>query len=367
MRRYLGVATIGWLLLAALAAPPVAFGATTHVVDCGSGADLQAAIGAAVSGDTLVIKGTCVGTFVIDKDLTLQGGLPGAGLDAHGAGTVLTIPQGAGRTVGATVRVSGLTIVGGNPAGIENWGHLTLEKSTVSGNTGVAIVHEGDFGGTEILLSATVSGNTGDGISGDWGRLTLRYSTVSGNTGDGIVGFDVVIDLYRSTVTRNGGSGIVARVQTSVALDHSTVSLNTGRGITNENGSVLVTDSAVSRNTGGGVYNGILGFLTVRHSTISGNTADFGAGIYIATNVDKYVVVEDSTITGNRARTSGGGVYTEGNRRGDVFTRVVISNNTAGVRGGGIYKLGGTLILTSVVFRNNTPDDCYGRCWWHRR
>ena len=360
MRRYLGAASIVGLLLAALAAPPIALGATTSNVNCRSGADLQAAIAAAPPGGTLVIRGTCVGNFVIDKDLTLKGGRPKATLDARGSGTVLTIPA-ANRSTGATVRILSVGIRGGNPAGIENWGRLTLESSTVRGNSGVGIVNNGDFGGTTVdLLRSAVSGNTGDGISSVWGHLTLRNSSVSGNTGNGLHGFDGLFELYHSRVSRNGGSGIVAGGQATFTFDHSTVSGNKGRGIRVENGSVIVVDSTVSNNKGGGIYSGVLGFLTVRHSKVIGNTADFGAGIYIATHLDKDVVVEDSTINGNTAVTSGGGVYTEGNARGDALTRVVISHNTAGVSGGGIYKAGGSLILTDVVVCHNTPDDCFG-------
>jgi predicted outer membrane repeat protein len=360
MRRHLGAALVGSLLLAALAAPPVALGVTTNYVDCGSGAVLQAAIDAAPPGGTLVIHGTCVGNFIIDKDLALKG-RPKARLDAHGSGTVLTIPA-ANRATGATVSISDIGIHGGNAAGIENWGRLTLHDSAVSGNTGVGIVNNGDFGGTTVdLLGSAVSGNTGDGIESVLGHLTLRNSTVSGNTGNGVTGSDSRFDLYHSTVRGNGGDGIVAAVQTELTLDHSTVSGNTGKGITIGNGSGTVVDSTVRNNTGGGIYDGVLGYLTVRHSKVVGNTADFGAGIYIATHSgSRIATIEDSTISHNTAATSGGGVYTEGNPDADLFTRVVISHNTAGVSGGGIYKAGGSLTLTDVVFHHNTPDDCFG-------
>jgi predicted outer membrane repeat protein len=361
MRRYLGAASIGCLLLASLAAPAVAFGATTVNVNCRLGADLQAAIDAAPSGAVLVIRGRCVGNFVIDKDLTLKGSRPRAVLDAQGSGTALTIPA-ANRSVGAMVRLTDIGIRGGNPTGIENWGRLTLERSTVTGNTGVGIANNGDFGGTTVaLLRSAVSGNTGDGIRSVLGQLSLRNSTVSGNGGNGLMGFGAGFDLYRTTVSHNGGSGIVTGEQATFDLDHSTVSGNAGRGITNPNGAVSVVDSTVRGNTDGGIYNGVLGYLTVLYSRVADNSADSGAGIYIATHdVGKTVTIDDSTVEGNTAATSGGGVYTEGNSDGDAFTRVVIRNNSAGVSGGGIYKAGGSLTLTDVVFSGNTPEDCFG-------
>lgn len=361
MRTHLGLALAGCLVLVALAVPPVALGTTGQTVDCRSGGDLQAAIGAAAPGATIFIRGTCVGNFVIDKDLTLQGSGRRPRLDAQGSGTVLTIPA-AGRSTGAAVLVSDLVITGGNPTGIENWGRLTLVRSTVSGSTGVGIANHGDFGGTSVALcGSAVRGNAGGGISSYLGTITLSNSALSGNRGVGAVGIDGSFDLDHSTVSNNTGGGIVAGSQAVFTLEHSTVRGNTGRGITISNGSVVVTDSTVSDNTGGGIYEGVLGFLTMRHSWVVGNTADFGAGIYIVTHdLGKEVTIEDTKIRGNTATTSGGGVYTEGNPFGDTFTRVVISHNTAGVSGGGMYQAGYSLTLTDVVFRHNSPDNCVG-------
>ena len=60
---------------------------------------LQAAVDAAKSGDTLEIKGTCVGSTSLDRDITLKGvvnnAFPGTPtLDAAGHGRVLTLTAG---------------------------------------------------------------------------------------------------------------------------------------------------------------------------------------------------------------------------------------------------------------------------------
>lgn len=360
MRRFLGAIPAGCLLIAALAAPSVALGATTQTVDCRSGADLQAAIDAAPSGATLVIRGTCVGNFIIDKDLTLEGRGHHPRLTAHGSGTVLTIPA-ANRATGATVRICHLEISGGNPDGIENWGRVTLERSTVRGNAGFGITNNGDFGGTTVdLLHSIVRGNTGGGIWSLLGHIALDHSTVSGNSGVGAVGVDGLFELSHSIV-RGNGSGILASGQAVFALDQSTVRDNAGRGVTISNGSVDLVDSTVSQNKGGGIYEGVLGYLTMLRSRVIGNTADFGAGIYIASHdAGRGVTITDSKIKGNRATTSGGGVYAEGSPGGDTFNSVVITHNAAGVSGGGMYIAGGVLGLTDVTFRHNTPDDCIG-------
>jgi nitrous oxidase accessory protein NosD len=74
---------------------------------------LQDAIDAAAAGDTLVVMGTCVGNFVINKNLTLQGvSNPGFGvpmLDGSGEGAVL----GLFAPFGPTVAINDLTVTHG--------------------------------------------------------------------------------------------------------------------------------------------------------------------------------------------------------------------------------------------------------------
>src|SRR5512133_2454019 len=133
---------------------------------------LQAAIDAAVSGDTLVIKGTCYGTSLIggeegsitDKDLTLRGvannqfGTPT--LDGQASSDpVLTISS----YFGNTVSISDLTIRNGSSEGVFlSDSQLTLTRSTVSGNGGLGL--STNYSGV-TLVDSTVSGNAG-GISG---------------------------------------------------------------------------------------------------------------------------------------------------------------------------------------------------------
>ena len=87
------------LTLVALAAlalfSPVRAGAGTRTtVDCTANAGaLATALASASDGDTLRIRGTCVGTFEISHSLTLKG-VGAATLDGQSAGTVLTIDSG---------------------------------------------------------------------------------------------------------------------------------------------------------------------------------------------------------------------------------------------------------------------------------
>jgi nitrous oxidase accessory protein NosD len=61
------VALVSW----AAAAPGLA--ATQTAVDCGSGANLQAAITAAKPGTILLVSGACHGPITVGKNLVLKG------------------------------------------------------------------------------------------------------------------------------------------------------------------------------------------------------------------------------------------------------------------------------------------------------
>ena len=226
-----GAGTLLAGLAVALTAPPASAGTE---VTCPQD-NLQAAIDAAAPGATIEVSGTCTGTFTITKDLTIKG-QPATTLDGGGTGIVVTVDQGA------TAVLDTLTIQHGNTppgarggGGIVNDGAVTLEDSTVSGNT-ATLSHGGGIynTGAVTLEDSTVSANTahggGGGIFNDSGTVTLKDSTVSANTAD-------------------GGGGIYNTG--AVTLKDSTVSGNTARfagGIANQ-GTVTLTDSTVSGNT----------------------------------------------------------------------------------------------------------------------
>ena len=111
MRRMVALAASCSLVLTILVAPVAE--ARTRVVDCRHGAHLQAAIDAARPGTTLLVRGTCVGNFVITKYLRLTGQGTHPTLDGGGTGTVVTVPARPGgppAPTGATVLITGLTI-----------------------------------------------------------------------------------------------------------------------------------------------------------------------------------------------------------------------------------------------------------------
>lgn len=285
---------VGALLLpaAVLAAPPeckIVGSTISGIYD-----NLQAAVDAASPGDTLKLRGTCVGPTVIAKDLTIEGksnpAFGTATLDAQGAaGATLKISSG-------NVTLEGLTITGGTGwgpapglvlggggifAGFCSTCTVTLIDSIVTGNT-VAGSNAGGggimaFGATVILNNSTVSGNTatvGGGIVGSCGlggSLTLNNSIVSNN--------------HATSLGISGGGGMFTQGCTAT-LNDSTVSHNSsaayGGGLAPFNGALFLNNSTVSDNSavvsGGGLYTINNPVTLDATSSISNNTPDDCAG-----------------------------------------------------------------------------------------
>src|SRR5919204_3911924 len=102
--RIAGVAIV-LLVAAQLVAMPSAQGATLSV-NCGTGGNLQAKINAATSGSTILVKGTCFGSFqVVNQSLTIKGN-PTATLDGNDIGRALLIANPSANVV----HLVGLTV-----------------------------------------------------------------------------------------------------------------------------------------------------------------------------------------------------------------------------------------------------------------
>jgi hypothetical protein len=161
-----------------------------------TGAALSAAVAAAEPDDRLRVLGICVGTYVLDKDLTLIGsraGAPPTVLDGQGQGRVL------GSTVGVTTRLKRLTVTGGMSSAVGGGGgiyvdegsRLVLDHSIVSqnksGGVGGGIVNGGDL----ILRWSRVVRNHAEGDGGgiyNYGDAKFREANVNHNTSGGVGG-----------------------------------------------------------------------------------------------------------------------------------------------------------------------------------
>jgi nitrous oxidase accessory protein NosD len=265
------------VVMACLGGASPSLAGTYTQVDCGSGADLQAAIDAAPKGGILDISGTCVGSFTVGKNVVLRG-VSNAVLDAQGRDTTLTVTMGH-------VRLSRLTVTGaghdngGGVGGIQNAGILTLVRATVADNNGDA-VGIGNLGTLIVQRSlVTLNGDMGD-VGGIWNRgvATIEKSTINDNGGTGVVSSNS-LTLIDSTVSGNisypnaGGidtGGTTTIIRSTIA---NNVSANSeGGGILNR-GSLTVTESTVVGNEGDDATGGLAnyGTATVGATIIAGN------------------------------------------------------------------------------------------------
>jgi hypothetical protein len=262
MRRRLGARLVGGLavVMACLGVGSPVWAATQTTVDCGAGADLQTAINAAKPGTTLVISGTCHGTFMIGKKLILKG-TPGATLDAQGAGTTVTSSS--------TVRLASLTVTGGTAVfdvggGITNYGTMTLAHVTVSGNeasNGAGIQNRGTLTVQRSLVMSNIADGEGGGIYNS-GTTTVAQTTITDNDEAGIVSTGTL------TVTDS-------------TVDHNR-SGPEGGGIDNF-GTATIIRSTIANNESwnaspGGILNGDAATLQLIASTVTANLGDDGTG-----------------------------------------------------------------------------------------
>ena len=243
-------------------------------------------------------------------------------------------------TLGAlpTIIDATTSINGGGTAGAVTITGLGASSLTISGSD-ITNVNNAtrDFnifniaaGGNLLISGVTVSGgqqiNNGGGFFNS-GILTVNNSTISGNTvnfssgstgsGGGIFNFNGILTVNNSTISGNAagffGGGIGTSSGGTVTVSNSTISGNTG-------------------DIGGGIAN--RGTLSVSNSTISGNSANFGGGIGNA--FGGTLTITNSTLSGNSA-TSGGGIHNSNSTLNIANT--IIANST----NGGDYAGSGTI------------------------
>jgi PKD repeat protein len=192
-----------------------------------------------LSGATI----TLASTLAINTNLTIDAStLPdGVRINGNGAVTVFNVNSNI------TVFLNSLTITGGHTAsyvggaGIINYGTMTLNNCTLSGN--YADWYGGGIysSGTLTLNQCTLSGNSaydGGGIYSS-GTLKLNQCTLSGNTGEYSGGIDNLNNLALNQCTLSGNS---------------------------------------AEYYGGGIYNDYHGALTITNTIVAGNSP--GADIY---------------------------------------------------------------------------------------
>lgn len=229
----------------------------------------------------------------LTADMTITG--PGASkLTVRGGGassnfSLLTVDSGT------TARISGLTFTNGNAISVGGGGivnqygaNLTVSGCTISNNTAVNDGH-GDVIGGGIV---------------NWGQMSIDDSTLAGNSMQGYGhggGIYNVNEMTVSNCTFSGNSayygGGIANEEGGMTLDLLTI------------GRLIVSNSTFSGNSaavGGGIDN--RGYLSVNDTTISGNTttSDNGGG-----GIDNYsgllspTVLNNTIVAGNLRKVNG--------------------------------------------------------------
>jgi hypothetical protein len=361
---------LGLLVVIAWAAPASAGGV---LVDCRRGDDLQAAIDAALPGDTLVASGTCVGNFLIDKDLTIRGR---ATLDGDDSGTVVTVEPDARVVLEELVVTGGAG--SGNPAvgGIHNFGDLTLVESSVTGNSAVADgpgfqiatggIHGGTFGPDDTkltLIETDVSMNTADATSPQ-ASLAIGAITTAGvlNVREG--------KIYGNVSNANASGGAFAGAGTTLGEPGSAITLKETKIYANESTGVSSGRTAV---IGGLTTNGnaFADNLTVRDNTARAEGAFLvtATGGVAVNNGD--LLLERSKIVGNWGETDSPGSLATGGILNGGFGPAVITlvdskverngaaANAGGTATGGMHNTpDGDSVLVDSKVANNTPNQC---------
>lgn len=285
-----------------------------------------------------------VGLTMADShvDDNTAGGGDGGGVWAAGAGFVPNSFR--------NVTISGNTASNGG-GGMWSAAAFTMENSTVSGNEakgdrgGGVYASGGGPGWMVELKGVTVNNNKTTGAPGDGGGifcsgpLTVQDSTVTGNTastnGGGIMSFGT-LTVEDSTIKDNtagsgGGTGIGGGIMSfaSLSVNGSNISGNEAGGAPGD---------------GGGIF--ILGNLGLTNSTLNGNKADrSGGGIYQGAGVN--ATLNNVTIANNTADydasggiDDGGGIY----QLGTVTVKnSLIANNKTSASDNDCFRAGGTL------------------------
>lgn len=318
-------------------------------------ADLQQAINAASSGDTIVLTEN----YDIDEQVTIPAGKEitlvsegedGAVLKATLSDYMFEVPATASLTLG-----QGVTCMVRNARLVESAGTFTLDGATVTGGTAdryqgvVHIIEGGEFN----MDAGTISGATvnnqhaGTVLLSKGAEMTMTGGAISENSAAGQL---------------NSGAGVTVCQEATFTMEGGIISGNTAfRGA-----GVLVFGGTNVENP---AYNeATAATFIMEGGTISGNSVSgwlndlraAGGGVYVQENAR--FIMNDGEISGNTSDHQGGGVATqdeEGN--GGVFTMNggTISGNNA-VNGGGIYSYSKAVKLLAGHIEDNTASELGG-------
>jgi hypothetical protein len=323
--------------------------------------NVQSALDHAADGDVIKIAtgtyntinnygGTSQIAFVLEQELTLAGGYTTTNWTNPNPATYPTIldAQGNGRVLYITgtkpITVTGLTITGGNDAGLggcpATWGGETCGSGVYASG---ARLH---FSDNVVENNVSTAPDVDNG-----GGLFLQYLQSGSKVYDN--------HIFNNTAEWGGGAYI-----------RDTSDLTFGQ---NE----VISNTAYRR--GGGVYFDELDYTTSSANTFRGNIASWGGGAYlydnqiatlsgnlfhtnVVTNDGGAIHVEDNTIflqrnhvLSNSAR-YGGGLFTH-ESMGTLDGNVLRGNTASELGGGAMIRLSDFDLYNNVIADNQVVDD----------
>ncbi|MEW6219312.1 MAG: DUF2341 domain-containing protein [Thermodesulfobacteriota bacterium] len=369
----------------------------------GSYANIQDAINAAGSGDTVLVASATYSENInfSGKSITVR--------SAGGAGaTTLRGAAGSGNAVvsfvsgeAASAVLDGFTIdnqgIGAKYRGIRITAGATptIQNCVIAGNVlATATISEDNYGagiyinGGGATISNTTIGqsglanqaNKGSGLYATAGLdLTLTNCTVSYNSGRDYAGISLNAMVGTTTLTNtnvvyntaNGyTTGGICSNQSSLTITGGSVSNNSGKegaGLRLQNVPTITTIDNVainSNNAGGYIAGGIYSIDSPmaigNNSSVSNNTSRDGAGIYLTGSyagfpADTKTLIDSTTINGNNANGyNGGGILSNGSPL--AITNSAITSNS-GKQGSGLRLINLPLV---TVITNTQVDDNIG-------
>jgi hypothetical protein len=331
-----------------------AAGGSCAATSCTTLRDALSQANADLTNDTIAFAANVSGQITLTHGVLPVSGVAGVSILGPGAGRLAIAGNSSqvfdvGSPPDSTVTISGLTIKNG--AGASNPGGAIQHERGAALSEGTLVL-SGDM----ITESTTSAAAGGGGVYSNGGPLTIEATTISGNSaprGGGVsaasgltVGAGSVISGNTANSSSAGGGGGVYS-SGSISVGAATISANNA---VEEGGGVALNMSAgqasfdgatISGNgapLGGGVWERLEGALVggdMEHTTVSGNHGTEGAGLFIATLVGGELRVGTSTIAANSASSYGGGIMVQGNIYDDLrIAESTITGNTAGVGGG---------------------------------
>lgn len=310
--------------------------------------DLQDALGAAASGDTIwVAAGAYTPTDSTDRYATFTL-VDGVYLYGGFAGTETSLSQ---RDIAANETILSGEI--GAPGIADNSDNVVTAPG---GSTGVL------DGFTIASGNATLWGGGVDNSAGDFTYVNLTIENNHANLGAGMynTGQPTLQNvLFLNNAASSGGGGLDNSLAGNPTLNGCTFEGNSageGGAINHSGVGITLTNCLFAGNTASNNGGAVYCYETIQLSdcVFDSNqaTEGSGGGIYL---FGVNVAIENVTFTENTASTEGGGVFTDFSSSLEIYD-AVFEKNQAGI-GGGLGITGGTCVVSNAVFYDNAASN----------